>query len=148
MPNPALERTHGSGCGSAMIFGVCAAQRERWGSTMSNGRSSNPVVLLVLVVMSQLSVAQSPGNIPPRDPLPMIQFAQTIAAEMGALCSNRFPELKASIDRAYESWPLRSISISIRVNGMEYQNPALAFLVSTMRRDFSVEEETKSRKGC
>jgi len=29
-PNPAFERTRGSGRGSAMNFGARAAQRERW----------------------------------------------------------------------------------------------------------------------
>ena len=115
---------------------------------MNHDSRTNAMAVLVVVLASPLSFAQPPGDVPPRDPLPMIQLAQTIATEMGALCSKRFPDLKVSLDNAYQSWPLRSISITIQVNGNDYQNPTLVFLASTMRRDFFTEEEAKSRKGC
>jgi hypothetical protein len=78
----------------------------------------------------------------------MIQLAQTVATEMGALCSKRFPDLKASIDKAFQSWPLRSVTISVQVNGRDYESPTLAFIVSTIRQDFLAADEGESRKAC
>ena len=85
---------------------------------------------------------------PPHDHLPAVQIAVALGTEVKNLCTDRFPEIAAEVEKKFNTWPLSHVNIQILVNGKEYVSPFIQAVTAQIREEFYRDEAEKSKTTC
>jgi hypothetical protein len=77
-----------------------------------------------------------------------VMMTKAIVDELRKQCTAAYPELKATIDEAYNAWPFARTTITIKVNGKDYVSPGITSIVEDVRAQYRAGDDARNRREC